>query len=204
MTRQVTDELYIDLGYFTPEDYFVYVAQADSDIESEALLQAVASAVRSADTAADAESVVSVSASVIRQATVSIQGAGSVTVTARARRQAETDLVTAVNLTADSVRTRRVNSQLVASASLTANNVRLRAYESELSVDAFMGNIGVIEFDVIRSSSVSLSTLSRVQVLGSAISGFNSDFSIGETALPFGRAKRLIADVSYFEAGYFI
>lgn len=30
MTRQVTDQLYIELDYFTPEDYYVYIAEAAS------------------------------------------------------------------------------------------------------------------------------------------------------------------------------
>lgn len=34
MTRQVTDQLYIDLEYFTPEEYFTYVAEAQSAINS--------------------------------------------------------------------------------------------------------------------------------------------------------------------------
>jgi len=32
MTRQVTDQLYIDLGYLTPEDYYVYLAEAKVDL----------------------------------------------------------------------------------------------------------------------------------------------------------------------------
>jgi hypothetical protein len=38
MTRQVTDQLYIDLDYFTPEEYYVYVAEADSTPIVEATL----------------------------------------------------------------------------------------------------------------------------------------------------------------------
>jgi hypothetical protein len=36
MTREVTDNLYIDLGYFTPEDYYVYEASAEANFASAA------------------------------------------------------------------------------------------------------------------------------------------------------------------------
>lgn len=36
MTRQVTDNLYIDLGYFTPEEYYTYEANAVANISSQA------------------------------------------------------------------------------------------------------------------------------------------------------------------------
>lgn len=36
MTRQVTDQLYIDLEYFTPEDYLVYIAEAESAVTATA------------------------------------------------------------------------------------------------------------------------------------------------------------------------
>lgn len=38
MTRQVTDQLYIDLGYFTPENYFVYQANAQLTAASTATI----------------------------------------------------------------------------------------------------------------------------------------------------------------------
>lgn len=34
MTRQATDNLYIELDYFTPEDYYIYEANAEADIAS--------------------------------------------------------------------------------------------------------------------------------------------------------------------------
>lgn len=36
MTRQVTDQLYIDLDYFTPEEYYVYTAEAEAAVSSAA------------------------------------------------------------------------------------------------------------------------------------------------------------------------
>jgi len=38
MTRQVTDQLYIELDYFTPEEYFVYTAEAVADISTSATM----------------------------------------------------------------------------------------------------------------------------------------------------------------------
>ena len=41
MTRQVTDQLYIDLEYFTPEDYHVYTAEAASSVTTTATVTCV-------------------------------------------------------------------------------------------------------------------------------------------------------------------
>ena len=38
MTREVTDQLYIDLEYFTPEQYYVYIAEAQAAVEAQATL----------------------------------------------------------------------------------------------------------------------------------------------------------------------
>jgi hypothetical protein len=38
MTRQVTDQLYIELDYFTPEEYYVYIAEAAAAISSSATM----------------------------------------------------------------------------------------------------------------------------------------------------------------------
>lgn len=35
MTREITDQLYIELGYYDPEEYFVYVAEAINDSQAE-------------------------------------------------------------------------------------------------------------------------------------------------------------------------
>lgn len=45
MTRQITDQLYIELDYFTPEEYYVYNANAVSSISSSSTLTCEASAI---------------------------------------------------------------------------------------------------------------------------------------------------------------
>lgn len=47
MTRQATDQLYVDLGYFTPEEYFTYQANAAAAITSEASMSASAGVIKS-------------------------------------------------------------------------------------------------------------------------------------------------------------
>jgi hypothetical protein len=43
MTRQVTDQLYIELEYFTPEEYYVYTAEAVAALSGQATFVCVAS-----------------------------------------------------------------------------------------------------------------------------------------------------------------
>lgn len=61
MTRQATDNLYIDLGYFTPEEYYTYQAEAQASVSAQASM--------------------SVNASVIREASVTLQVTASVSAT---------------------------------------------------------------------------------------------------------------------------
>lgn len=59
MTRQVTDQLYIDLGYFTPENYFVYSANAQLTASSSGTLTATVGLVASANASITATATVS-------------------------------------------------------------------------------------------------------------------------------------------------
>jgi hypothetical protein len=51
MTRQVTDQLYIELEYFTPEDYFVYTAEAQAACASTASMSVSAGVIKSTQVA---------------------------------------------------------------------------------------------------------------------------------------------------------
>jgi hypothetical protein len=93
MTRQVTDQQYIDLDYYTPENYYVYTAVADAVLSSEFNLGHIAGGVFDLGTAlvsviADAtatvssESTLACAADKIKSATVAVSSEFSLSATA--------------------------------------------------------------------------------------------------------------------------
>ena len=58
MTRQVTDSLYVELGYVTPEDYYVYVANAQASVAAESTVTCAVSVIKTATVSLTVESVV--------------------------------------------------------------------------------------------------------------------------------------------------
>jgi hypothetical protein len=55
MSRQTTDQLYIDLGYKTPEEFYVYVADAESSMSAVSSVECSASKIALADCVMQAE-----------------------------------------------------------------------------------------------------------------------------------------------------
>ena len=87
MTRQVTDNLYIDLGYFTPEDYYVYEANAESALTSTATVVCdfnVISGSTVKEFAGDLSATATLSASATRIFTSQVTLSSSVTVSVEA------------------------------------------------------------------------------------------------------------------------
>ena len=72
MTRQVTDQLYIDLGYYNPEEYYTYEASAESALASEFSLAATISHIEGVDIVASSFATVDVSGDKIRTAAASL------------------------------------------------------------------------------------------------------------------------------------
>ena len=82
MTRQVTDQLYIELDYFTPEEYYVYTAEAQVALSASASVSCTISHIEGADLQAFNTASLSADVGVIKSAsstlnastTVSVQG----------------------------------------------------------------------------------------------------------------------------------
>lgn len=55
MTREVTDQLYIELGYYEPEEYYVYTAEAESQQAVESSMSASVGVIRQGDSQLSAE-----------------------------------------------------------------------------------------------------------------------------------------------------
>ena len=70
MTRQVTDQLYIELDYFTPEEYYTYYTEAQAALASEATLTANAGIVKVFSAALTSSATMSVTGSKLINFTV--------------------------------------------------------------------------------------------------------------------------------------
>lgn len=68
MTRQATDQLYIDLGYLTPEEYYVYIAESQSAQQATVTVTATLSHLQGADMFAFTNAELNAQAEVIRSA----------------------------------------------------------------------------------------------------------------------------------------
>ena len=76
MTRQVTDQLYIDLEYFTPEEYYVYTAEAQVAVTSSATMTCDSERIR------DNDSSLNVVATAAIDAVKTVESGSSMSVTA--------------------------------------------------------------------------------------------------------------------------
>jgi len=117
MTRQVTDQLYIDLGYFTPEEYYVYIAMAGSNTGSNFTLSAEAEVLQ---TAIEAEAALSVTS--------------TITATATRIKTAAADIDATANTTADAERLRSTPVALTTTANTTATVAVVRGFAVSMTV----------------------------------------------------------------------
>lgn len=156
MSRQATDQLYIDLEYFTPEEYFVYVAEGEIYIGNfyiepdyiEAnyyadspggvfslacdLTQAVGE-VKEFEAALSTTATVNATVGVIKQASIAITSAFTPTMTVNAIRFVDCLMANTFSLSADTEVITSNESLLEFFAALNAQNDRKRAYDTALS-----------------------------------------------------------------------
>jgi hypothetical protein len=130
MTREVTDQLYIDLGYFTPEEYYVYIAEAESVQASEATMSITAE--RIIDAQADLSIETTVTASL-----VSIEGIemfafseAQIAVQVDRIRDNNTDVTSVFDVAADFVRLVDVFADAESQASQQVSVERSREFDS--------------------------------------------------------------------------
>lgn len=78
MTRQVTDQLYIELDYFTPEEYYVYTAEAAVALSSSVSVSCTISNIRGADLVAFSNASLSSTANVIKDTSATLTAQASI------------------------------------------------------------------------------------------------------------------------------
>ena len=98
MTRQVTDQLYIDLEYFTPEEYYVYIAEASASLS--AAFTQTAQGFKTVETVLSAFSNAALTAEpqVIKSTTVSLSSAFTLEASASGFENAEAALTSTATI----------------------------------------------------------------------------------------------------------
>jgi hypothetical protein len=169
MTRQVTDQLYIDLGYFTPEEYYVYIAQAG---ESSLIIgpnQDPADAGTSFTLTADVEvlkiplegsaeltSIIGLSVAVTKiiATDADLQTTSTQTLSAQRVRFANAALDVEIQSTSTA---QRFRSSAV-SMSVTVNNTATISHIQGADLFAFSSSQILLEISVIKDNNIALST----------------------------------------------
>ncbi len=100
MSRQATDDLYIELGYFTPEEYYVYVAEAESEISASAELTVTIGVIKEFDCDFGALFTPNIDATGFKNHTASLDSEFTVIVSSVAIRDSSATLENIINLSA--------------------------------------------------------------------------------------------------------
>ena len=156
MTREVTDNLYIELGYFTPEEYYTYEANAEADFASAVTFtcSADAGSIQSGEAALSVSVSVSATASRIKEFAAGFTGVFSPTMSAVAIVNLGSSVNVVATLSVSAVRNRAVDIVLDNIANISAQSARTR--ETTAGFDA-TSNLNA-DFLVVQLAQAALSS----------------------------------------------
>jgi hypothetical protein len=157
MTRQVTDNLYIDLGYFTPEDYYVYEAVASASAEVIATMTADVGVIAQGASVQDSQFDLSATISHIEGVDIVLSNFASVDVTASVIREVAISIDSAFDFVSEAVagNVRDASASFSSEFAQTASIDRLAGVSSdqsssfEFAVDAVANRSAAITLDTI-------------------------------------------------------
>lgn len=186
MTRQVTDQLYIDLGYLTPEDYYTYQADAVSEQVCEASVTCDASVIVGGEIImayGDLPSFATISCTIshIEGADLFAFTEAALSVQAEVIRLTNVDLSTTFNVAVDGSRAIVAFAQADAFVDVYAESSRTR--DEEAAMDAAFSttiNIGVIKQgesfeNSLFSPSISISILKNSFAVLDSVSSLSAN-----------------------------
>lgn len=134
MTRQVTDQLYVDLGYLTPEDYFVYTAEAQSAQAVSATVTADVGVIRGAASDLTVTSTVTATISNIRGADLFAFGNAALALQVSRIRNNNLAASSAFTIATDASRVLHFSADDFSTAAVfVGDNLRVRYYEAATS-----------------------------------------------------------------------
>ena len=212
MTRQVTDQLYIEIGYHTPEEYYVYNANAELAVASAGTLSCNAGKVIDAQSAltvtvtetAAVTKVIefacdfgalfapSMTAEALKNHTAVLDTVVSMSVNAVANKSATITLDNIINQSSQAVKTTDVTSTQSATLTQTTTATSLKLTESNLSSSLTIDVNGVR----VKTAQASLSTVSTISARGFKSYEFpwllkttNGSLNLNTTTKQFGLAS---------------
>lgn len=177
MTRATTDGLFVELGYFDPEDYFVYVAEAESTASAEFAVVCDATEIPGGvvvefAAALSAATAVTIAVTKIIQAAAEFSAAFTPTLTAEAFKNYTAVLDVAFDLESTAVKTVDPGGLLEFFADLNNAADRFRDNSSAISAEFAVGNnngIGGIGTNVILESAASLESVAALSCDGVSV-----------------------------------
>lgn len=201
MTRQVTDNLYIDLGYFTPEEYYTYEANAEASLTTQAAF------VCSADGGAIVDFICAMSSSVT-QTTVAAKTVNALaplgtafnsTMVVDAFRITEVNFVGNFALAADFNRNRSVDIALATAITQSLQAARIR----DVNINLTAAVTQTAQAQAVKTASATLASsftqTTSAQKLIIATSAISSAFS--QTVIG-NRVNRLITSSAFVGDAY--
>ena len=197
MTRQVTDQLYIDLGYFTPEDYYTYEAVASAAISSTATVTATITVIgvpteasANLTSAFTQSSQINITASAassqtsaftqtaiagrIKQGAIALTDAFTPTLTVDVFKNSTSVIECVATVTADTVATRVFNITLESIVTQSLQSQRLAGLTSNQSAQF---SISASADNRTQEGTASLSTTATASATANKIRFFNASFT---------------------------
>jgi hypothetical protein len=156
MTREVTDNLYIDLGYFTPEEYYTYEANASAALSTQAEFVCTADGGAIVDFSCAMSSSVTQTAVAVKtvSALAPLGTAFSATMSVEAFRITEVNFVATALLSAVPEINRSTTAALDNIVSLSLQSARIRDTQIALTTSVAL----TVAAQTIKSSTVALQT----------------------------------------------
>jgi hypothetical protein len=159
MTRQVTDQLYIDLDYYYPEEYYVYIAEAESAPVVTATLGCEPSKFTGQAAIMSATSTMTVIGQEISDILMQAFADSAVTTTISRFRGIDTEIVSEATVTALANRDQQFSSNMLASTEVAATVTRIKPLSADLVSESFFSVDfnGTRDFEAQMTSDSSLS-----------------------------------------------
>ena len=175
MTRQVTDNLYIDLEYFTPEDYYVYEARAEANFASAATFTCTATSSATVSFEANLSSAASTTTVVtrIKSFVIDVGSLFTPSITAVATKNSTAVLDVVATLSSTVERNRSVDIALATQANLSAQAAKTFGFASNLNSN-FSQTATAVR---IKSLSSSLEASNTLSATPNRIKGFSAALS---------------------------
>lgn len=192
MSRQNTDQLYIEIDYFTPEEYFVYTAEVEATAQVQASMDCTADRLRvveasatlvseftqtatishieGADLFALADAALAVAVQRLRDNNIAADVAFDIATDGRVYRDVSADVDAALSLSAINSRSRASSLETQAAFSFDSSADRFRSSDISLAVTADLScTISHIEgADIVVTGFASLSVDANAAYVGSS------------------------------------